>query len=78
MTAGSFTAPQATPTSSRPSPGAAIASVGVSLPAQVVSNAAVAERLGRDPQWIERRTGIRSRRIAEPDESLTEHAATAG
>jgi 3-oxoacyl-[acyl-carrier-protein] synthase-3 len=78
VTAGSFTAPEATPTPSRPSFGAAIASVGVSLPAQVVTNAAVAERLGRDPAWIERRTGIRSRRIAEPGESLTAHATVAG
>jgi 3-oxoacyl-[acyl-carrier-protein] synthase-3 len=58
--------------------GAAIASIGVSLPDTVVSNAQIAARLGVDDGWIERRTGIRERRIAEPEERLTTHAAQAG
>jgi 3-oxoacyl-[acyl-carrier-protein] synthase III len=57
--------------------GAAIASVGVSLPATSVPNSAIATRLGVDEDWIVRRTGIHSRRIAEPQERLTSHAAEA-
>jgi len=57
--------------------GAAIASVGVSLPAQVVTNAEVAARLGVSPDWIERRTGIRTRRRAGEGERLDAHATLA-
>ncbi len=58
--------------------GAVAASVGVSLPAKVVSNAEIGARLGVDHEWIVRRTGIRSRRIAAPTERLDQHAAAAG
>ncbi|HUO70543.1 MAG TPA: beta-ketoacyl-ACP synthase 3 [Solirubrobacteraceae bacterium] len=58
--------------------GAAIASVGVSLPSNVVSNAQIAARLGVEESWIERRTGIRSRRVAEAEERLATHATQAG
>jgi 3-oxoacyl-[acyl-carrier-protein] synthase III len=58
--------------------GAALASVGVSLPATSVPNADVAARLGVEESWIVRRTGIRARRIAEPQERLATHAAVAG
>ena len=61
----------------RPAVTAAVASVGVSLPATVVRNAAIAARLGVEEGWIERRTGIRTRHIAGPDERLTVHAAHA-
>ena len=54
-----------------------IASVGVSLPAAVVTNEAIAARLGVADGWIERRTGIRTRRIAEPAERLATHATAA-
>jgi 3-oxoacyl-[acyl-carrier-protein] synthase-3 len=57
--------------------GAAIASVGVSLPERVVSNAEVAERLDVGTEWIERRTGIRARRRAGPEERLDAHATLA-
>jgi 3-oxoacyl-[acyl-carrier-protein] synthase-3 len=57
--------------------GAAISSVGVSLPATAVANAPIAARLGVEESWIVRRTGIRARRIAEPEERLATHAATA-
>lgn len=57
--------------------GAAIASVGVSLPERVVSNAEIADRLGVSPDWIERRTGIRTRRRAAENERLDAHAALA-
>ncbi len=58
--------------------GAAIASVGVRLPETVVSNAQIAPRIGVSEEWIVRRTGIRSRRIAEPQERLATHAIHAG
>lgn len=57
--------------------GTALVSVGVSLPEQIVESAEIEERLGLAAGWIERRTGIRSRRIAAPHESLTDHAASA-
>ncbi|MGI8903668.1 MAG: beta-ketoacyl-ACP synthase 3 [Solirubrobacteraceae bacterium] len=57
--------------------GVAVASVGVSLPATIVPNAAISARLGVSDDWIERRTGIRSRRIAEPQERLETHASEA-
>lgn len=57
--------------------GAAVASVGASLPAKVVRSAEIEQRLGLVPDWIERRTGIRSRRIAEPGERLDRHATIA-
>jgi 3-oxoacyl-[acyl-carrier-protein] synthase-3 len=60
-----------------PRAGAAVAAVGVSLPATVVANAPIAERLGVSDEWIVRRTGIHSRRIAEPAERLVSHAAAA-
>jgi 3-oxoacyl-[acyl-carrier-protein] synthase-3 len=58
--------------------GAAIASVGASLPKTVVPNAEIANRIGVSDEWIVRRTGIRARRFAEPAERLTTHAAAAG
>jgi 3-oxoacyl-[acyl-carrier-protein] synthase III len=57
--------------------GTAIASVGASLPARIVPNAPIADRLGVDESWIERRTGIRARRVAEPEERLATHATHA-
>lgn len=57
--------------------GAAVASVGMHLPANVVTSAEIEERLGLAPDWIERRTGIRARRIAGPQERLEDHAAAA-
>jgi 3-oxoacyl-[acyl-carrier-protein] synthase III len=58
--------------------GAAIASVGASLPRKVVLNAEIAARIGVTDEWIVRRTGIRSRRVAEPGERLTTYASNAG
>ena len=57
--------------------GASVASVGVSLPATIVPNSMIAARLGVDEDWIVRRTGIHERRVAEPQERLTTHAAQA-
>ena len=58
--------------------GAAIASVGISLPDAVVANAQIAPRIGVTDEWIVRRTGIRTRHVAAPDERLATHAANAG
>ena len=57
--------------------GAAIASVGISVPETVVPNADIAPRIGVTDEWIVRRTGIRSRHVAEPYERLTTHATNA-
>jgi 3-oxoacyl-[acyl-carrier-protein] synthase-3 len=73
--------PAGPPRAPRPEPGAirgaAVAAVGISLPETPVSSASIGARLGVGEDWIERRTGIRSRRIALPDESVTEHAVRA-
>jgi|SRR5579875_184417 len=58
--------------------GASFASVGVSLPPTAVDNETIARPLGVDAGWIERRTGIRRRRLASPSERLEEHATAAG
>jgi 3-oxoacyl-[acyl-carrier-protein] synthase III len=60
------------------SPGAAIASVAMSLPQTVVPNADIAPRIGVSEEWIVRRTGIHSRRVAHPSERLATHATNAG
>jgi 3-oxoacyl-[acyl-carrier-protein] synthase-3 len=58
--------------------GAGIASVAMCVPDRAVPNAEVAERLGIDGNWIAKRTGIRERRIAWPEERLSAFAAEAG
>ncbi len=65
------------PPAARTGQGCAIASVGVSLPETIVLNQAIATRLGVADDWIERRTGIRARRFAQPDERLATHATLA-
>ncbi len=62
----------------RPVRGAAIAAVAMCVPDRVVANAEVTERLGIDENWIAKRTGVRERRIAWPDERLSAFAAEAG
>jgi 3-oxoacyl-[acyl-carrier-protein] synthase III len=52
--------------------------LGHYLPAEVVSNDLIAERIGVDDEWIVKRTGIRSRHRAAPEEGLTELAVEAG
>jgi 3-oxoacyl-[acyl-carrier-protein] synthase-3 len=56
---------------------AGVAGIGRALPAAVVANDAIAERLGVDGEWIERRTGIRARRHVG-DERVSDLAAAAG
>ena len=57
---------------------AAILSVATELPADVLTSAELAERLGVSEEWILSRTGIRERRRARPDERLSDYAARAG
>ncbi|MDE3134035.1 MAG: beta-ketoacyl-ACP synthase 3 [Acidobacteriota bacterium] len=57
--------------------GAAVASVGASLPQAIVESAQIEARLGLAPDWIERRTGIRQRHVAAPGERLETHATAA-
>ncbi|MEV4875828.1 beta-ketoacyl-ACP synthase 3 [Streptomyces cyaneofuscatus] len=51
--------------------------VGTYRPERSVPNAEIAERTGLDPDWIERRSGIRSRRYASPTETLATMATAA-
>ena len=57
--------------------GAALLSVGSSLPEGVVTNAEIAERIGKSDDWIYTRTGIRERRHAASGERLADHAVAA-
>jgi 3-oxoacyl-[acyl-carrier-protein] synthase-3 len=61
-----------------PRPGVAAAAVAVSVPETSISSADLGARLGVGSDWIERRTGIRSRHIAQPHERLETHAAACG
>jgi 3-oxoacyl-[acyl-carrier-protein] synthase III len=55
-----------------------IAGLGRHAPSRVVENAEIEARLGLEPGWIERRTGIRARRYVEAGEALSDIAAVAG
>jgi 3-oxoacyl-[acyl-carrier-protein] synthase-3 len=57
---------------------AAIASVSARVPVGVLDNAEVAARIGVTPDWIESRTGVRSRRVAASGETLAALACAAG
>src|SRR3954454_11355118 len=57
---------------------AAIASVAMCVPDRVIENAPIAERIGVDPSWITKRTGVERRRIAWPEERLSAFAVEAG
>jgi 3-oxoacyl-[acyl-carrier-protein] synthase-3 len=51
-------------------PYAEMASVGVAVPAGVLTNADLSRTLDTSDQWIVERTGIRERHIARPDQSV--------
>jgi 3-oxoacyl-[acyl-carrier-protein] synthase-3 len=70
--------PATAPSEQRVRLGAEIAGLGVAVPENVVANAPIAERFGIDESWIAQRTGIDERRIAAPDERLSQFAAAAG
>lgn len=63
-----------------PQPGlrtAGVVGLGVALPEQAVSSDSIAERLGVPPGWIERRTGIASRRRAGTETTVRDLATSA-
>jgi 3-oxoacyl-[acyl-carrier-protein] synthase-3 len=55
-----------------------LAGFGHSVPSRCVENAEIEDKLGLEPGWIERRTGIRARYWAEPGDTLSGLAARAG
>jgi 3-oxoacyl-[acyl-carrier-protein] synthase III len=57
---------------------ARILGLGHHVPPEIVPNGAIAERIGVDDAWIQKRTGIKSRRRALPHETLAEYATVAG
>ncbi|MEV6766575.1 beta-ketoacyl-ACP synthase 3 [Streptomyces sp. NPDC051105] len=57
--------------------GSRIAAVAGVRPRRVVGNAELGDPLGVSAEWIERRVGIRERRFAGPEDSLTGMGATA-
>jgi 3-oxoacyl-[acyl-carrier-protein] synthase III len=59
-------------------PGARILSFGGYQPAKVVTNDDLAATVDTTDEWIRSRTGIASRRIAGPDESVADMAVAAG
>ena len=58
--------------------GAEIIGLGHYAPERVVTSAELEVRLGLEPGWIVRRTGINERRYARDDEALTDLAVAAG
>lgn len=62
----------------KPAQSAEIIGVGHYAPSKSVTSAEIEARLGLEPGWIERRTGIVARRYAAPDEALTDIAVKAG
>jgi 3-oxoacyl-[acyl-carrier-protein] synthase III len=55
-----------------PRPFAEVASVGVSVPPGVLTNADLSRMLDTSDEWIVERTGIRERHIARPEESVAQ------
>jgi 3-oxoacyl-[acyl-carrier-protein] synthase-3 len=56
----------------------ALLALGHYAPERRVTNAEIEARLGVEPGWTERRTGIAERRFAAPDEALSDLAIKAG
>jgi len=57
---------------------ATITGLGHWVPAEIVPNSELTERLGVDDAWIFKRTGVKSRRRAAPTERLSDMATWAG
>ena len=57
---------------------AGIAGLGMAVPPRVVTNEPISRRLGVGENWLETRTGIKERRHAAPEATLTGLAAAAG
>jgi 3-oxoacyl-[acyl-carrier-protein] synthase III len=66
-----------TPTPTAPRRAAGVTGLASALPAGSISTEVIAERIGVEPEWILRRTGIASRRRLAPGASLTELATDA-
>lgn len=58
--------------------GSALLALGHYAPERRVTNAEIEARLGVEPGWSARRTGIVERRFAAPDEALSDLAVAAG
>jgi 3-oxoacyl-[acyl-carrier-protein] synthase III len=58
--------------------GVAIIAHGHYAPERIVANGEIESRLGLEPGWIKRRTGIDARRYAGRDEALSDIAVAAG
>ncbi|WP_341721296.1 beta-ketoacyl-ACP synthase III [Micromonospora sp. FIMYZ51] len=58
--------------------GAAITGLGAYRPSRLITNEEIAKETGVTPEWIEERTGIRSRYRSGPEETVTMMAAEAG
>lgn len=69
--------PRPTALPSPPAVASRIAGLGHHAPERRVGNAEIEARLGLESGWIERRTGIRSRRYAADDEAVTDLAVAA-
>ncbi|HWI08677.1 MAG TPA: beta-ketoacyl-ACP synthase 3 [Solirubrobacteraceae bacterium] len=69
--------PLAPPVRSRPRT-AGIIGLGRAVPPTVVDNAPIAERIGVEPAWIAKRTGISARRRTVDGEGLSDLAIEAG
>ena len=57
--------------------GARISALGVYVPARVVTNDELSDRLDTSDEWIVSRTGIRERRICRPDQATSDMAVEA-
>jgi 3-oxoacyl-(acyl-carrier-protein) synthase III len=60
-----------------PSPPIGILATGAYLPAHELSSAEIARMVGAEPGWIERKTRIRARRWAAPEEATSDLATRA-
>lgn len=58
--------------------GTVVAGTGMAVPSKVLTSAELERGLGLPAGWIERRSGIRERRLAAPDEAASDLAAAAG
>ncbi|MFD4920913.1 beta-ketoacyl-ACP synthase 3 [Streptomyces goshikiensis] len=59
-------------------PASVLAGVGSCLPLRRVANEELVERLGRSPEWMFQRSGIRFRHVVEPGTSSGDLAVAAG
>lgn len=58
--------------------GSLIVGSGISIPERIVTNEDLTRFMDTDPEWIESRTGVKERRLAEPGQSSADLGAAAG